>query len=116
MELFSIGLRNLSRRVLSLMTMACNERNVLMKLADQPSFKDTVKGEESKKVNTKRRILRPEVTENAHRFEVQGVRQCITVPSHEWKDPNTPNATSCRQREAVTLLYRSVMANWMKAK
>lgn len=52
------------------MTMACHVRNVLTKLADQPSFKDTVNREESKKVNTNQMILRPEVTENAHRCEV----------------------------------------------
>lgn len=90
------------------MTMACHVRNVLTKLADQPSFKDTVNREESKKVNTNQMILRPEVTENAHRFEVRGVRQCITVISREWKDPDTLNTTSRRRREAVTLSYKAL--------
>lgn len=47
-----------SCRVFSLMTMARNVRNVLMKLADDPNFRDTLNREENKKVNTNWMILR----------------------------------------------------------
>lgn len=52
------GLRNLSCQVFSLMTMARNLRNALMKLADDPNFRDTVNREENKKVNMNWMILR----------------------------------------------------------
>lgn len=47
-----------SCRVFSLMTMARNVRNVLMKLVDDPSFRDTLNREENKTVNTNWMILR----------------------------------------------------------
>jgi len=39
-------------------TMACNVRNVLMKPADDPNFRDTLNREENKKVNMNWMILR----------------------------------------------------------
>lgn len=53
-----LALKNLSCWVFSLMTMVHNVRNVLMKLADDPNFRDTLNRNEIKKLNTNWMTLR----------------------------------------------------------
>lgn len=57
MELFSVGSQE-SCRLFSLITIARNVRNMLIKLADDSHFRDTLNREENKEVNMNWMILR----------------------------------------------------------